>query len=139
MEQWRSLKDFKVGTSGNIFFQMNEIFLCRSLIVRIDFHSRRCCKNINQWIENFWFFNLYFTTLGRILFRWDYILKIFFFIFHFQNQYYRAFHRFGQAKFPNGGSVLDSSQFSILLQLPPKTMLGLKVVKIDSKVSNLLR
>ncbi len=27
--------------------------------------------------------------------------------------YYRAFHRFGQAKFPIGGSVLGSSQFSI--------------------------
>jgi len=26
---------------------------------------------------------------------------------------YRAFHRFGQAKFPNGGLVLGSSQFSI--------------------------
>jgi len=51
---------------------------------------------------------------------------------------YRAFHRFGQAKFPEGGSVLSSSQFSILPQLPLKTMLGLKVVKIDSKVSNLL-
>jgi hypothetical protein len=27
---------------------------------------------------------------------------------------YRAFHRFGQAKFPNGGSVLGSSQFPML-------------------------
>jgi len=27
--------------------------------------------------------------------------------------YYRAFHGFGQAKFPDGGSVLDSSQFLI--------------------------
>jgi len=27
---------------------------------------------------------------------------------------YRAFHGFGQAKFPNVGSVLGSSQFSIL-------------------------
>jgi len=33
---------------------------------------------------------------------------------------YRAFHRFGQAKFPDGGLVLGSSQFSILPQLPPK-------------------
>jgi hypothetical protein len=24
---------------------------------------------------------------------------------------YRAFHRFGQAKFPDGGSILGSSQF----------------------------
>jgi len=27
---------------------------------------------------------------------------------------YRVFHRFGQAKFPDGGTVLSSSQFSIL-------------------------
>jgi hypothetical protein len=55
-----------------------------------------------------------------------------------QPKTYRAFHRFGQAKFPDGGSVLGSSQFSILPQLPLKTMLSLKGVKIDSKISNLL-
>jgi len=49
---------------------------------------------------------------------------------------YRAFYRFGQAKFPNGGSILGSSQFSILPQLPLKMILCLKVVKIDSKISN---
>ncbi len=53
---------------------------------------------------------------------------------------YRAFHEFGQAKFPDRWClVLGSSQFSILPQLPLKTMLGLNVVKIDSKISNLLR
>jgi len=31
-----------------------------------------------------------------------------------------------QAKYPNGGLVLGSSQFSVLPQLPPKTMLSLK-------------
>jgi len=51
---------------------------------------------------------------------------------------YRASHRFWQDKFPDGGSVLGSSQFSILPQLPLKTMLGLKVVKIDSKISSSL-
>jgi len=50
---------------------------------------------------------------------------------------YRAFHGFGKAKFPNGGSVLGSSQFSILPQLPLKLMLILKVVKIDSKNKDL--
>jgi len=35
----------------------------------------------------------------------------------FDSAFYRAFHRFGQAKFPNGGSVLGSSQFSVLPQL----------------------
>jgi len=38
-------------------------------------------------------------------------------------KYYRAFHGFGQAKFTHGGSVLGSSQFSILPQLPPKMLL----------------
>jgi len=42
---------------------------------------------------------------------------------------YRAFHR--QAKFPDGGSILGSSQFSVLPQLPPKMMLSLKEAKID--------
>jgi len=40
----------------------------------------------------------------------------------------RAFHRFGQAEFPECGSILGSSQFLILPQLPLKTMLVLKVV-----------
>jgi len=39
---------------------------------------------------------------------------------------YRAFHGFGQAKFPDGGLILGSRQFSILPQLPQKMMLGLK-------------
>jgi hypothetical protein len=38
-----------------------------------------------------------------------------------------------QAKFPNGGLILGSSQFSILPQLPLKMMLNSKVVKIDTK------
>ncbi len=44
---------------------------------------------------------------------------------------YRVFHGFGQAKFAYGCSILSSSQFT---QLPLKTMLNLKVVKINSKV-----
>jgi hypothetical protein len=46
---------------------------------------------------------------------------------------YRAFQGFGQAKFAYGGSVLGSSQFTLLPQLPLQTMLDLKVVKIDLK------
>jgi len=45
----------------------------------------------------------------------------------------RAFHRIGQAKFPDGGFALDSSQFSILPQLHQKMMLASKGVKIDPK------
>jgi hypothetical protein len=43
-----------------------------------------------------------------------------------------------QANFPDGGSVLGWSQFTLLPQLNLKTILGLKVVKINSKLSNLL-
>jgi hypothetical protein len=51
---------------------------------------------------------------------------------------YRAFHRFGHAKFPDDGSILGSSQFLILPQLPPKILLNSKVVKIDPKTIILL-
>ncbi len=46
---------------------------------------------------------------------------------------YRAFHRFGQVKYPDGGSILGSSQYS-KLQLPPKIQLNSKGVKIDQKI-----
>jgi len=49
-----------------------------------------------------------------------------------------VFHGFEQAKYPDGGLVLGASQFTILPQLSLKTMLSLKVVKIDSKISNSL-
>jgi hypothetical protein len=47
--------------------------------------------------------------------------------------FYRAFHEFERAKFPDGGSVLGSNQFLILPQLPQKITLDSKVVKIDPK------
>jgi len=47
---------------------------------------------------------------------------------------YRAFRGLGKAKFADGGSILSSSQFSLLTQMPLKTMLNLKVVKINSKI-----
>jgi hypothetical protein len=46
---------------------------------------------------------------------------------------YRVFHRFREAKFDIGGSILSWSQFSPLPQLPQKMKLTSKVVKIDSK------
>jgi len=49
-----------------------------------------------------------------------------------------VFHGFDQAKVANGGSILGLSQFTLLPQLPLKTMLSFKVVKIDSKISNSL-
>jgi len=53
---------------------------------------------------------------------------------------FRVFHGFGQAKFAYGGSILGSSQFTLLLQLPLKMMLcfifyeisdGLRMLLID--------
>jgi hypothetical protein len=48
--------------------------------------------------------------------------------------YSSVFHRFRQAKSANGGSIVTSSQFSILPQLPQKMKLVSKVVKIDPKI-----
>jgi len=60
------------------------------------------------------------------------------FFFAVCKECYRAFLGFGQAKFPHGGSVLGSSQFTVLPQLPLEMMLDSKVVKIDSKIIILL-
>jgi len=46
---------------------------------------------------------------------------------------YKAFHGFGQVEFAYDGSILGSSQLSILFQPPLKTTLNLKVVKIGTK------
>jgi len=51
----------------------------------------------------------------------------------------RAFHKFGQAKFVHAGLILGSSQFTILPQLPLKTRVDLKMVKIDLKIIISLR
>jgi len=48
-----------------------------------------------------------------------------------------VFHGFGQAKFPDGGSVLGSSQFSILPLVAFKNTSGLKSGKNRPK-NNLL-
>jgi hypothetical protein len=47
---------------------------------------------------------------------------------------YRVFRRLRQAKFADGGSILNSSQFLLLPQLTLKTKLDLKMVKFDSKI-----
>jgi hypothetical protein len=53
--------------------------------------------------------------------------------------YYQVFHGFGQAKFADGGSILGSSKFTQLLQLPLKMTLDLKVVIIYTKIIISLR
>jgi hypothetical protein len=51
---------------------------------------------------------------------------------------YSVFQGFSKAKSANGGSILSSSQFLILPQLPQKIKLASKVVKVDSKIIILL-
>jgi len=55
-----------------------------------------------------------------------------FLCFHVKFEY-RVFHKFGQAKFADGGLILGSSQVSLLSKLPLETVLDLKAVKIGSK------
>jgi hypothetical protein len=47
---------------------------------------------------------------------------------------YSVVQGFSKAKSANGGSILSSSQFLILPQLPQKIKLASKVVKVDSKI-----
>jgi hypothetical protein len=47
---------------------------------------------------------------------------------------YSVFQGFSKAKFAYGGSILSSSQFLILPQLPQKMKLKSKLVKIDPKI-----
>ncbi len=49
-----------------------------------------------------------------------------------------VFQGFGKAKSAHGGSILSSSQFLILPQLPQKIKLASKVVKVNSKIIILL-
>jgi hypothetical protein len=51
---------------------------------------------------------------------------------------YSVFQGFIKAKSANGGSILSSSQFLILPQLPQQIKLASKVVKVDSKIIILL-
>ncbi len=46
----------------------------------------------------------------------------------------QRFTDLAKPKFPDGGSILGSSQFSILPQLPTKILLDSKVVKTDPKI-----
>jgi len=47
---------------------------------------------------------------------------------------YRVFEGFVQAKIAYNGSVLGSSQFTLLPQLPLKMTLDFKVIKIDTNI-----
>jgi hypothetical protein len=54
--------------------------------------------------------------------------------FSSKSQFYSVFQGFSKAEFANGGSILGSSQYSILPQLAQKMKLASKVVKIDPKI-----
>jgi hypothetical protein len=47
---------------------------------------------------------------------------------------YSVFQGFRKAKSANGGSILSSSQFLILPQMPQEIKLASKVVIVDSKI-----
>ncbi len=49
-------------------------------------------------------------------------------------KFYSVFQRFSKTKSANEGSILSSSQFLKLPQLPQKIELTSKVVKVDSKI-----
>jgi len=66
--------------------------------------------------------------------RFDRVFEKFKYILRKKQQFYRAFHGFGQAKFVDDASILGSSQFSLLYQLPLKMTVDLKVVKISLKI-----
>jgi hypothetical protein len=53
---------------------------------------------------------------------------------HMLSARYSVFQGFSKAKSANGGSILSSSQFLILPQLPQKIKFASKVVKVDSKI-----
>jgi hypothetical protein len=50
------------------------------------------------------------------------------------SHFYSVFHLFRPAKFAYGSSILSSSQFFLMSQLPQKMKLASKVVKSDSKI-----
>ncbi len=80
-------------------------------------------------------------TLITSLFYYFYFLSTFTYfgvlLFNVENPY-SVFQGFSKAKSANGGSILSSSQFLILPQLPQKIKLTSKVVKVDSKIIILL-
>jgi len=90
---------------------------------RIPSNEETCKKCLHICLNLFWFK------------RWDSPhkkIQLYSFL-NFCNQNTQI-HRLGQAKFAYGGLVLGSSQFTILPQLPLKTMLSLKMVKIYLKI-----
>jgi len=125
---WHQCYEIILGVSITIILRLVVDFININILAHFLNKEHTLCANHLTTIE----------SKKRFLVRWN-VPSFFTWCTKFgEIEFYRAFHRFGQAKFPDGGSVLGSSQFSILPQLPLKTMLGLKVVKIDSKIRNSL-
>jgi hypothetical protein len=64
--------------------------------------------------------------------------QIFFDLIFLSENTGRLFRQFRQAKFANGGSILSSSQFLLLPQLPRKMEFATKVVKSALEIIILL-
>jgi len=83
---------------------------------------------------------MFFIINSDFIFPWNVEIHCFIFFeslkenLFWKKQILIFLYGFGQAKFPNGGSVLGLIQISILPQQPPKIMLYSKVVKIDSNI-----
>jgi hypothetical protein len=61
--------------------------------------------------------------------RWGFVFGPIFWVVN-SVRFYRVFHQLRQAKFDNSGSILSSSQFTLL---PQKMKIASKVFKIDPK------
>ncbi len=73
------------------------------------------------------------ASLTKIFYKSNFLCLNIFQMKLFKNNY-SVFHRFRQDKFAYSGSILSSSQFLLLPQLPQKMELASKVVKVDSKI-----
>ncbi len=121
-----------------------------SIWLHSDFSSSYMFPSDNQYVINTlsflwlsWWSLLILFLLFSIVFPFFLspnvpFVVVFAFVHFFANFFYyffySVFHQFRQAKLANGGSILSSSQFLILSQLPQKMKLVSKVVKIDPKI-----
>ncbi len=99
------IREFKCGPKVS--------WILNSFLVRMEFKEQTVIVSLKCWLSK--------------------EVRSFFLPFIFY-QSYSVFHRFRHAKFANGGSILSSSQFSILPKLPQKMKFATKVVKIDPKI-----
>jgi hypothetical protein len=90
----------------------------------IQFHQQKYVQHYwYAWLENTLNYKaLHFAPVGLALDYW------------FKSCMYSLFQGFSKAKSANGGLILSSSQFLILIQQPQKIKLTSKLFKVDSKI-----